>query len=591
MALTPVPIIDPGLGDAPDPADDEAVFEADAYDFTSRMPGFGSDIKAIGDATYLNAQWAETKAGEAATSASSAADSESAAALSETNAAQSASDAELIVVKFQGELASDPALNKTGSPLTTGDWYINTVSGLIRAYNGSAFVNSLNVTAGVTEINGLSGPVSSPTQAEAEAGTESAKPMSALRTAQAIAAQRAYASQAEAESGVENTKVLTSLRVKQAITANTTPAFSIGDVVYTARTLPSPTWLPCDGSIYLQSSYAELYALLGALANGVASSAGGVHTSTPSSGPWLQSAIGTTVVACAGGGNIDYSTDSGATWVSSGVSPLGSFPSLVAAGNKVFQWDSGTAGTQYRYTTNGTSWTTSNTLPTSQSWRDVSFGNSVYVATSGTTAAATSSDGITWTARTYPSGINYTRFLNGKFIGFASGATTTRYTSTDGVNWTANSGLLSISLSGSFVANSTLYVYDSANKWFKSSSDGLTFSDAIIPDHYFFGDTSFCYSNGRFYAAGFPANTQQPSSQATPIYSYNLVDWFPVSGAGTGATIYSNPVSNGSYVIYSATNTNTSTVRIQEFTYNKATQIVTPMVTKDSALKAYIKAK
>lgn len=84
MALTPVPIIDPGLGDVPDPADDEAVFEADAYDFTSRMPGFGSDIKAIGDATYLNAQWAETKAGEAATSASNANDSADAAADSAT---------------------------------------------------------------------------------------------------------------------------------------------------------------------------------------------------------------------------------------------------------------------------------------------------------------------------------------------------------------------------------------------------------------------------------------------------------------------------------------------------------------------------
>lgn len=75
MALTPVPIINPGLGDVPDPADDEAVFEADAYDFTSRMPGFGDDIKAIGDAAYANAQWAETKASEAAASAVSASDS------------------------------------------------------------------------------------------------------------------------------------------------------------------------------------------------------------------------------------------------------------------------------------------------------------------------------------------------------------------------------------------------------------------------------------------------------------------------------------------------------------------------------------
>lgn len=188
MALTPVPTIDPGLGNVPDPADDEVIFEADAYDFTSRMPGFGADIKAIGDATYANAQWAETKAGEAATSASNANTSATNAAASEDNAAQSALDAEASVAKFQGELASDPALNKTGGALTAGDWYVNTTTGLIRAYNGSAFVNSIGVTAGVDNINGLTGAVLSPSQAEAEAGTESTKPMTAQRTSQAIAA-------------------------------------------------------------------------------------------------------------------------------------------------------------------------------------------------------------------------------------------------------------------------------------------------------------------------------------------------------------------------------------------------------------------
>lgn len=38
---------------------------------------------------------------------------------------------------------------------------------------------------------------------------------------------------------------------------------SVGDTLTTNRALPSPAWLPCDGSVYLQSSYAALYSELG----------------------------------------------------------------------------------------------------------------------------------------------------------------------------------------------------------------------------------------------------------------------------------------------------------------------------------------
>ena len=40
-------------------------------------------------------------------------------------------------------------------------------------------------------------------------------------------------------------------------------AWNTGDVIQTSRTLPAPDWLPYDGGVYLQSSYADLYAELG----------------------------------------------------------------------------------------------------------------------------------------------------------------------------------------------------------------------------------------------------------------------------------------------------------------------------------------
>lgn len=61
-------------------------------------------------------------------------------------------------------------------------------------------------------------------QAEAEAGSDNTKWMSALRVAQAITAQqRALASQAEAEAGSDNTKDMSPLRVAQAIAAQIPP--------------------------------------------------------------------------------------------------------------------------------------------------------------------------------------------------------------------------------------------------------------------------------------------------------------------------------------------------------------------------------
>ena len=174
MALTPVPTIDPALPVPPNPADDEAVFDAKAYAWSEALPGFGSDVKAIGDATYANAQWAQTKAGEAATQvglaaaqvsiaaghASNASASANNAADSATAASESATEAEGLVEKYQGALAADPVLDKSGGPLTDGDWYVSTVTGFIRAYTvAGGWVNGLSAVAGVTSVNGNSGAI------------------------------------------------------------------------------------------------------------------------------------------------------------------------------------------------------------------------------------------------------------------------------------------------------------------------------------------------------------------------------------------------------------------------------------------------
>lgn len=185
MALTPVPTISPALPPAPNPADEEAVFDATAYAWSNALPGFGSDVKAIGDATYANAQWAQTKAGEAATQAglattngaaqvalaaaqvsiaaghaSNAETSANNAAESATAASESATEAAGLVEKYQGALDADPVLDKSGGPLTDGDWYVSTVTGLIRAYTVvGGWVNGISTSTGVSSVNGLTGDI------------------------------------------------------------------------------------------------------------------------------------------------------------------------------------------------------------------------------------------------------------------------------------------------------------------------------------------------------------------------------------------------------------------------------------------------
>lgn len=61
-------------------------------------------------------------------------------------------------------------------------------------------------------------------QLEAEAGTDNAKFMTALRVFQAINKKLVFASQPEAEAGAENTKAMTALRVAQAIAAKVAQA-------------------------------------------------------------------------------------------------------------------------------------------------------------------------------------------------------------------------------------------------------------------------------------------------------------------------------------------------------------------------------
>lgn len=108
---------------------------------------------------------ATTKAGEASNSAQAAADSKTAAQEYADNLAD-------LDELWLGAATSDPTTGKGGAPLVAGNAYVNSVTGYLRAYDGSAWQQGISAVAGVSSINGMTGAVTfSPISIEGDTQT------------------------------------------------------------------------------------------------------------------------------------------------------------------------------------------------------------------------------------------------------------------------------------------------------------------------------------------------------------------------------------------------------------------------------------
>lgn len=258
-------------------------------------------------AAHERAVIADDKAGEASASAATAA----------ADALRLAS----LDALWLGALAADPATGRDGAPLVKGNAYVSTATGYIRAYNGAAWVQGVGAVAGVTSLNGQIGDL-------------------ALKT---IGGQSPY--------GAGDISFST---------------FEIGDARSTVGA-PNADWVEAD-KIYLQSSYAALFGVLGLRPNTV--------TATTDAGL----AIGTRTGVAA--------SSLGAVVVVGGSAPL------IRRRSTAGVWSS-----------------PSHSAPGDTRFGGVGSGNGVFVAVAGdhgwgnsTLALRSEDDGVTWAARVLPSG-------------------------------------------------------------------------------------------------------------------------------------------------------------------------------------------
>lgn len=205
MPVTAPPSIN-ALPTAPDP-NDRSTFNARAYPWSAALPTWTTQVQAVaanvaanatdaaGSATAASgsATTAGSHATTAGTHATNASTSAGQAAANAVTAAQRLADMEALYDQFDdrylGVKASDPTVDNDGNPLQAGAIYVNSASGFLRAFNGTAWVQGISALAGVESLNGLQGALQLKTingQALTGAGDVSAQTPHFLLMAQGV---------------------------------------------------------------------------------------------------------------------------------------------------------------------------------------------------------------------------------------------------------------------------------------------------------------------------------------------------------------------------------------------------------------------
>jgi hypothetical protein len=163
-------------------------------------------------------------------------------------------------------------------------------------------------------------------------------------------------------------------------------------------------------------------------------------TSMVTSATWVDVAFGTgKFVAVSSDVTTVRISNDGESWDQSGVLTTTGFTAIAYGKNRFVAIKSGSSVTNHATSTTVTDTWTAGALPSSSNWNSIAYGNNRFVAVSNTsgTIAAYSLDGITWTASTLPATAQWTKVTYGQGVFLAVSTTTAAATSPDGVVWTA----------------------------------------------------------------------------------------------------------------------------------------------------------
>ena len=232
---------------------------------------------------------------------------------------------------------------------------------------------------------------------------------------------------------------------------STVGATSEDGILWTTRTSLMPSgadWSAITSGLFEDGStvgkVSKFVAVAGTSANttGAYSSDGITWTaaSMVTSATWVDVAFGAQkfVAVSSDFTTVRISSD-GESWDQSGVLTTTGFTAIAYGKNRFVAIKSGSSVTNHATSTTVTGTWTAGALPSSSNWNSIAYGNNRFVAVSNTsgTIAAYSLDGITWTASTLPATAQWTKVTYGQGVFLAVSTTTAAATSPDGVVWTA----------------------------------------------------------------------------------------------------------------------------------------------------------
>ena len=188
-----------------------------------------------------------------------------------------------------------------------------------------------------------------------------------------------------------------------------------------------------------------------------------------------------------------------------------------------------TTSTAFKYSNNGSNWTTGS-FPVTGNWNVLASGANKFIAIkSGSTSAMSSDDGVTWTSRTIGSVSrtwNAAVYGTDRFVAVSSTANAAAY-STNGTTWTEASMSAGDSTFNAWIdvcygKNKFVAVANTSNA-ISYSTDGITWSAGTMDS---ISDSSqkdwvgIAYGNNRYVAI---------SSQGDVSYSFDLQEWYDAS--------------------------------------------------------------
>lgn len=221
----------------------------------------------------------------------------------------------------------------------------------------------------------------------------------------------------------------------------------------------------------------------------VANVSGGVAGSVPyQSGPSVTAVTGAGIA-----GNVLTSNGSSApTWANPIMDPINLSPAL----NSVVMFN-GYGSTPYATSSNGISWTVRSVVG-SLAWRGMAYGNGRFILTTNGQNTRISTDGLSWSnGGLMPAVYNWKHIAygNGNFVSTADTSVGNAATSTDGISWTARTLPITATWRGIAYGNGTFCILSSSSIVITSTDGGVTWSNRSIPS---FNWTGITYGNGMF---------------------------------------------------------------------------------------------